>query len=209
MIETLKSFIQTIKQPGLIKIINTSATHSAFLKAVKDYIQPVMVHVAILIPIMHYVDVEKKNGLLIGVFYFIIYILSSRSSQLSSKFTQRHKHKIANITLYIGFISGVLTGIFYYKELWIPALITFTGIFIAENIRKPALTGFVADNSPGEVLTSVISAQSLLKTILTSLFALTFGVLAEQFNIGVALLIISLFLVISTLLTNNYMANRK
>ncbi len=209
LIETLKSFFRTIKQPGLIKIINTSATHSAFLKAVKDYIQPVMVHVAMLIPVMYYIDADKKNGLFIGIFYFIICLTSSRSSQLSSMFTQKHKSSIANITLFIGFISGILTGILYYKELWIPALITFTGIFIAENIRKPALTGFVADNSPNEVLTSVISAQSLLKTILTSLFALTFGVIAEYFNIGIALLSISSFLAVSAFIINTYTTKRR
>ncbi len=203
ILATIKSFFKTVRQPGLIKIINTSAAHSAYLKAVKDYIQPVMVNVSLLIPILIYTDTNKKNGLMIGLFYFIIYLLSSRASQLSSFFTIRHRKRIANITLFAGFISGILAGILYFKELWIPALIMFTGIFIAENIRKPALTGFIADNTPGEVLTSVISAQSLLKTILTSLLAITFGMGAQYFSIGIALVVVSAILTISALLINS------
>ncbi len=208
VVKTFKSFFTTIKQPGLINIIYTSATHSAYLKAVKDYIQPVMVNVAIMIPIMLNTDADKKNGLFIGLFYFIIYLLSSRASQLSSSLTKKHKHSIANITLFAGFLSGIITGIFYFKELWIPALITFTAIFIAENIRKPALTGFVADNTPGEVLTSVISAQSLLKTVITSLLAITFGVVAQYFSIGTALIVTSSILVILAYLINILSAKR-
>jgi hypothetical protein len=95
----------------------------------------------------------------------------------------------------------MLAGVFYFKELWIPALIAFAGIYIAENIRKPALTGFVADNTPNEILTSVISAQSLLKTVLTSVMALTFGIIAQYLGIGAALLIVSILLLLISLVS--------
>ncbi len=67
------------------------------------------------------------------------------------------------------------------------------GIYIIENIRKPVLTGILADNVPNEILTSVISAQSLWKTILTSAIAICFGLLADYFGIGTAFIITATF----------------
>jgi len=196
LMTAIKIFVRTVKDRELLKLIYTSANHTAYLKAVKDYIQPVMVHVALAIPVFMSMEKDKKTGLFIGLFYFIIYLLTSKASKMSSMFADRYKHRVANITLFAGFTSGMLAGVFYFKELWIPALIMFAGIYIAENIRKPALTGFVADNTPNEILTSVISAQSLLKTVLTSVMALAFGIIAQYFGIGAALFSVSAVLLI-------------
>jgi uncharacterized membrane protein len=69
-----------------------------------------------------------------------------------------------------------------------------------ENIRKPILTGAIADKVPKEILTSVISAQSLLRTIITTLLAVVFGVIADFSGVGIALMVVSTLLVLSTVL---------
>jgi len=199
---TIKSFFNIIKQPNVIKIINTSAIHTAYLRAVKDYIQPLMVNVALIIPIMLNIEAEKKNGIIIGVIYFFIYLITSRASKLSSKIAT--KTNISNITLLLGFIFGILCGVLFIYDLWIISMIAFVGIYIVENIRKPILTGFIADNVPNEILTTVISAQSLLRTILTVILALAFGIIADNFGIGISFMVVSVFLTLSTILINIY-----
>ncbi len=197
---TIKSFFRTIKQPNVLKIISTAAIHSAYQRAVKDYIQPLMVNVALIIPIMLNVETEKKNGIIIGVIYFFIYLLTSRASKLSSKVAAKNKKRISYITLLLGFISGFVCGIFYIFDLWIISMIAFIGIYIIENIRKPILTGFIADNVPNEVLTSIISIQSLLKTVITVILAIVFGILVDHFGIGISFVVVSMFLILSTVL---------
>lgn len=199
---TLKSFLKIIKKPNVLKIINTSAIHTAYLRAVKDYVQLVMVNIAIMVPFMLSIDAEKKNGIVIGIIYFFIFLLSSWASQLSSMVAAKSKQNISYLTLLYGFIFGIICGISYLYDLWIISLLTFTGIFIVENIRKPILTGYIADNVPGEILTSVLSAQSLLRTIITALLALVFGIVADNFGIGVSFILISLFLALFTVLIN-------
>lgn len=199
---TIKSFIKTIKQPEVLKIINTSAMHTAYLRAVKDYIQLLMVNIALIIPIMLNVEAEKKNGIVIGVIYFFIFLATSRASQLSSKVAAKNKRNISHITLLLGFIFGIICGISYFHDLWIISIIAFAGIYIVENIRKPILTGVIAENVPNEILTSVLSAQSLLRTIITAILALVFGLLADNFGIGVSFTALSLFLTLFTLLLN-------
>jgi MFS family permease len=198
--ETFKDFFITIRKFHVLKIISSAAMHSAYLRAVKDYIQPVMVHVVLLIPVLMSIEQDKKNGLFIGLMYFIIYLLTSVASMYAHKIASRHKRNIAIATLLLGFSAGVLSGIFFNNQWWVISLLAFVFIFLNENIRKPILTGFVADHVDNKILTSVISAESLLKTIITAVLALLFGFLADGFGIGWSLVGISGLLIVVSLI---------
>jgi len=195
---THKHFWEMMRKPAVLKIINTTAIHSAYIKAIKDYIQPLMVNLAVATPILLSLESDKKNALFIGLIYFIIYLLTSRASAISSKFDKKFKSSLPYLTLISGFGFGAISGFFYLQDIWLVAVISFIGIYIIENIRKPVLTGYVAEHASNEVLTSVLSAQSFLKTVMTAILAFTFGLLADTFSIGVSLLVVSAFLTLST-----------
>jgi MFS family permease len=192
---TFKSFFTVMKDLQVIKLISHSALHSAYLKAIKDYIQPLMIQVAILIPLIQNVNREKQNGLTIGVFYFAIYLITSFASRSASSIEKNNKKNIVTLTLMLGFLSGILSGILYQNGLPILALIAFIMVYIIENVRKPIMTGYVADEVPGEILSSVLSAQSMIKTIMTAGIALLFGIFADLWSIGWSLCILSCILI--------------
>jgi len=195
---TLRQFMLVIRKPRVLEITNASAIHSAFLAAVKDYIQPLMAHVALLIPWVLHLEAEKRNGIVIGILYFIIYILTSFASREASRVVTENKRRVIYGTLLLGFLFGAVCGALYLKEIWIVSLVAFVGIYLVENLRKPILTGFIADQVPNEILTSVISAQSFLKTVITAVLALGFGIVADHIGIGGSLLAVSLFLTLIT-----------
>ena len=195
-----QSFIMVVRQPKVFQIINSAALHTAFLKAVKDYIQPLLVQVSLMIPLLLALDVKKKNGLIIGIIYFFIFLLTSLASRKSYKMLELKSKNVATLTLYFGFAAGIICGVFYQSEWWIFALLFFVGIYLIENLRKPLLTGEIADNVPPQILTSVISAQSFFATILTSIIALVSGILVDSFGIGFALAIVSSSLMLFTFL---------
>ena len=198
---TFTAFGKVMKNKKVLSLINTSALHSAYIKAVKDYIQPLMVSIALVIPMYSQTAPEKKSGVVIGMLYFIIYMLGSQVSQLAGKAAAINKAKIAFRTLLAGFGFGVVSGLFYVSYLLVPAFIAFVGIYLIENLRKPILTGFVADSVPAAQLVSVISAQSLWRTLLTSGLAIALGVLADSYGVGFAFTFVSaLLLVLSVLL---------
>ena len=206
---TLAAFFKIIKKPEVFKIINASALHTAYLKAVKDYIQPLMVSVALTLPILLNMEPEKKNGLIIGFIYFIIYLGTSRASQLAFKAANNRSNSISYVTLLWGFLFGIACGLFYIYDLWLISMLAFIGIYLVENIRKPILTGFVADNVPNELLVSVLSAQNLIRTIVTSILALAFGVIADAYNIGVSFIIVSTSLIVTTMMINTFTNNTR
>jgi len=192
----VKSLVKIIRKPNVLGIINTTALHSAYLQAIKDYIQLIMASVALLIPVLVHADAEKKNGMIIGVFYFFIYLASSWASKISASVAAKNKTNIAYLTLLAGFLSGMISGFFYMVSWQVMALIAFVGIYLVENIRKPFLTGFIADHVPYENLVSVISAQSLLKTIMTAVIAFLAGFIADRLGIGTAIMVVSLLLLL-------------
>lgn len=207
VLATLKSFFVVIRHKSVLRIINTSAVHSAYLKAVKDYIQILMVGVVVLIPLFVGYEDKQRNGIVIGIIYFIIYLLTSRASAISGRFDSKGKSNIAFITLIIGFGFGALSGILYLAEISVFALVAFVGIYIVENLRKPILTGYIADRVPNKILASVLSAQSLLKTIMTAVLAVVLGFLSDKFGIGIAFMAVSLLLIIITVLFSIFFKN--
>ena len=200
---TLQNLLFVIKQPQVFRLVNSSAIYSGYQKAVKDYIQPLLLQVVVLIPILENDRIDNKSGLLIGVFYFIIYLLNSRASQLSGKISKNTGRTITQYTLLIGFGLGVISGLFYIEKLWVFSLLVFVGVYLIENIRKPILTGYLADTIPNEILTSVLSAQSQWRTIITAILALLMGAVADYFGIGIAFISISGTLLVTTMLFGN------
>lgn len=189
--ETFVGYWEALKNRRLLQVIHSAAIHSAFMRSIKDYIQPLLVNVAVLMPFLLDEDLTKKSGLIIGAVYFLIYQLSSYASRNAARFTKLKGMKVDQLTLLIGFGAGLLVGVFYEATLWLWALIPFILIYLIENIRKPILTGSVADQVPAELLTSVLSTQSFWKTILTAGLSLLIGVLVDGLGLGIGLIIVS------------------
>ncbi|MEP1780374.1 MFS transporter [Reichenbachiella sp.] len=185
------NLFRAVKNRKVFQVINSSAIHTAYLKVIKDYIQPVMLQLAILLPILETMELKKKSGLLIGILYFFIFLMTSYASKMSFKLKRLGTERIPWVTLQVGLVCGALSGVFIYNEWWMLSLLSFILVFVVENLRKPNMTAILSDNVPNKILTSVLSAQSFYRTIVTSILAILFGFLADLFSIGASLLIIS------------------
>ncbi|MBI9108775.1 MAG: MFS transporter [Spirochaetales bacterium] len=200
--EVLATSWKMLKTGKTLRLINNSALHTAYLKAMKDYIQPMMVSLVILLPLFSEKTKEQRSALLIGLIYFFIFLLTSLASQNSSRLEKSGLKNIPLVTLAAGLSAGLLSGVFYTAHLPYLAIIFFIFIYINENIRKPVLTGYVSDSVDNSVLTSVLSIQSQLKTVLTAAIAMTFGVIADFSGIGPALAVISGGFLLITIIAN-------
>lgn len=209
--DSLKSLFRVLKQKSVLKLVSTSAFHTAYLKALKDYIQAIMLGIALILPSTKGIDIDRQNGIVIGILYFIIYLLTAYASQYSSIILKKAPTNLTKKTLLLGLSFGLSCGVFFIYEKWIWAFISFTLIFIIENIRKPILTAFVADQVPNELLTSVYSAQSQLRTLFSAAIAFAFGILADIWGIGSAFVIVSgLMLILSAfILFSHKVYNKK
>ncbi len=199
----IKNLWLILRQRSVLRIVNSAALHSAYLKTVKDYIQPLIVSLTVMLPALSQLAEESRNGLVVGLIYFFIFLMTSWASRNAGRVHAKSLSNIQTRTLLLGFFAGIVSGVLFYMEFQFLSLLFFIAIYVVENLRKPILTGFLADSVPNEMLTSVISAQSSYQTLTTATLSVVLGVLADSFGVGLALVLVTGILVAFTLVLGN------
>lgn len=194
--QTLKDFWEILRKPRVLSLITNSAAFTAYQRSVKDYLQPTMVAALATLPVLTESSSKQRNGLLIGIIYFFIYLMTSQASKRSGKVADSQLRKASILSFVIGLFAGIFVGWFYQLEWWWISILLFAVIFIVENFRKPTVTSLVADSVPTKVLATVLSAQSQLRTIISALISLALGFLADWYGVGIALIGVSVFLIV-------------
>ncbi len=191
--EVFRSLIKALKSGKVMKIIGSLSVYSGYYKAVKDYLQTIIAAWALAIPLMFNLNEEEKSSLLVGLVFFIVYMLSSFASRSSGWFSERYAHLAVplNYTLLAGFAFGLISGIFYFYEFWVFSVIFFIAIYMIENIRKPIGVSYLGSNVNENVLASVLSVDSQLKSLIAAVLAPVFGIFADLYGVGWSLMIVS------------------
>ena len=176
------------------------SVYSGLHKVIKDYLQPVIHTFALSIPIILAFSDKQRSAILIGVLYFIIYMLTSLASRYSGKIKDRIKttELALNITLYAGLLMTLATGILYHYSFYFIAILFYIGIFLIENIRNPIGVDYISKLYNNEILATALSANSQAKSLFAAIIAPVLGFLADKFGIGIALSILALLILIST-----------
>ena len=194
LIILLKSF----RRKSVIKAVLNLSIYSGYNKAVKDYLQPVLQSVALGVPFLLYLDDIQRTSVLVGLVFFVVYIITSfaskNSGRLAAKFSNIYKP--LNISLFAGYLFGILSGLFYCMDMFIISIVFFIFIIIVENIRKPMGVSNVSDLLDRKIYATALSVDSQIKTIVAALSAILIGFLADNYGIGFALIIISVILLI-------------
>jgi len=197
--QNLAALWYALKNPKVISIVHSSAVFTAFQKASKDYIQPVMKSLAPALPVLIGIATTKKTGLLMGIMYTILYLLTATASKYAGVLTAKFQN-LSYKSLILGFALGIIGGYFYKVHAWTWALLALSGIYVMQSLRKPVLTGYLADEVPNEILTSVLSAESLYRTLLTALIALVLGIITDTYGLAMAFMAVSGLLLVFSLL---------
>jgi hypothetical protein len=150
------------------------------------------------LPFLVNLDTERKSALLIGLIYFMIYLLSAASSRYSGSFAGRFGALATplNLTLAAGFSAGALSGFFYTRDLMLMSVVFFVLVYLVENLRLPAgISWFTEKLDPG-ILATVLSVESQGKSLFTAVIVLAMGFLADRWGPGTALLSVSVFMLV-------------
>ncbi len=193
---TLRDFVNIFKNREALRAMLNSSSFDSGFSSTKDYLQPILKSFALSIPIFLFLSGSQRTAVVIGLIYFILYLLSSYASKNSYKIVKRFR-KITmaiNITLLIGTLSILFAGLSYYLTLSLISILLFIGIHILHNIRRPMNVAYISDRISSRVMASGLSVESQLKMIIASIFAFLLGVFADMFGVGIALFIIGLII---------------
>lgn len=196
----LREMFMSFKNLRALKIITSLSSFSGYFMAIKDYLQPVLQIFATALPVLLFLEQRKREALVIGIIYFMLYFISSRASKYSGKSAERFTNILRplNLTLILGLFIGVLAGIFLKLNLIIVSIILFVGIHIVENIRRPMAVSYASETFSDKILASVLSVESQSKSLIAALFAVLLGFFADYISIEFSFIITSLILLFTT-----------
>jgi MFS family permease len=198
--KVLHEIFSSFKNLKSLKIITSLSSFSGYYMAIKDYLQPVLQTFATALPVLLFLDNKKREALIIGAVYFIIYFLTSRASKYSGRSAEKFSSllKPLNLILVMGLVTGILAGLFYKFNIIIVSVILFIGIYIFENIRRPMAVAYASETFSDRILASVLSIESQAQSLIAALFALLLGFFADIVSIEFSFIITSLVLLVTT-----------
>ena len=193
-----KELVSSFQKIYILKAIANNAFYSGYYKVIKDYLQVVLQTLALSLPVLLNFNDIGKTSIIIGLAFFIIYFLNSFASKFSGKIADRFKnvYKPLNLSLTIGYFAGLLGGIFFYQNLTFVSVFCYILILIIENIRKPMAVSYISSILDKKIYASTFSINSQIQTLVAAVLAPLLGFFADEFGIGIALIIISLIMIL-------------
>jgi len=193
------AFFSSFKKLSFIRALTSHSLYTGYYRAIKDYFQPLLKYFALTMPFLLYLSNEKKTAIIVGLAYFVSYLLTALASYNSGKFADKFKSstKPLNATIIFGLFIGVLTGIAFRYGFFIASIAGFILILIVENLRKPIGVAVVADLSKERAMATVLSSSSQAKSLIAAILAPLVGFLADIFDPGTAIEATSIMLILS------------
>ncbi len=175
--EVWKAIVTSLREFSLLRILTSLSLHTGYYKAVKDYIQPVMVSLAITLPWLPLLREKQKSALVVGSIYFFLYLLTAQTSRSSGRFLKKFAHfsRPMNLTMITGIVLGLIAGVFYLLHWYALSILGFVLIMLNENLRKPIGIAFVTGTSNDKAAASVLSIQSQAQSLFAAIMALVIG----------------------------------
>lgn len=197
--QVFRDLLLALRSRSVITVIGSLSLYSGYYKAVKDYLQPVIAVWALAIPFFVGYNDEQRTSILVGIVFFAVYVLSSFASRYSGAFSEKFSSLAApmNITLLTGLLGGILSGIFYTTELWTFSVVLFILVYMIENIRKPVGVAFLGSNVGKNVVASILSVDSQVKSLSAAALAPLIGIFADLYGVGWSILIVSMLLLLT------------
>lgn len=197
-VRTWKSLVSAFRNKGTARIFINSSLPSGYFNSVKDYLQPVILSLVVALPFLDSYTREDKGSVLIGLIYFIIFLLTSRASRLAGFFSKRSGsvYKGMNISLILVSLTGILSGLFFHAGIEFISVLFFVSLYLLENLRRPLAVAGIADRMGDESLSTFLSTDSQLKSLFTMILGPLTGLMADLLNPGAGLMITAALLLV-------------
>jgi len=198
VIVSFSGFINVLSNPVSRKTLINSGLYDGIFKSVKDYIQPVLKTIIVMIPVLSAVTVQKRLAILTAGVYFILYMLTSLVSAYSGKGIEAFHSEVRglNVTYLTAVLFMLVIGISLFCGSYVFAVVFFILFYMLQNFRRPVMTGYLSGKILPEVMATGLSIESQGKTIITAILAPLCGFIVDRFGLYAALAALAFLLLI-------------
>ena len=179
------------------EIVFTSG-FTGYYKAVKDYLQPLLVAVAVAIPFGMEWEENQRTAVLIGIAYSCIYFMTARASRMAGRVERWFKSSERALMLLqaMGYMGGFMAGVAYYFDVMWLAILLFVVILLVQNFRRPVVVNYLSNQFEEKIMATALSAESQSETIFAALFALVFGLIIDLLGVATGIGLVSFVLLL-------------
>ncbi len=199
--EILSEIVSAFSRRLTRRALTNIALFSGTFRAVKDYYQPVLAALAASLAIhYHHAGGKQISAVIIGIFYFFLYLATSYSSRHAGSITRRRGSlpEVLNHSLLAGLALVVTAGLFFLlpgRWQWL-AVLPFTAMYMLENVRRPVGVAYVSTVFPSGILATVLSTESQVRSLFAAAIAPAAGYLVDRTGVGEGLAIIAALLIL-------------
>ena len=188
--EAFRDLLRMIRSPDLLRGLLNSAVFDATFKSTKDYLQPLLQSLALAMPILVSLASKQRTAAVVGVLYFAIYAVTSMASAYAGAFARRARSLSAAVN--VSFLAGIgllaAAGAAGWAGWPSIAAGAFLGIYLAQNIRRPVMVGYISDLLSHRAMATGLSVESQLRTLIMAAAAPLLGLAADHWGVGQAIL---------------------
>lgn len=177
MRQMFRVIIKSLKIPKLRGLFIESMGFQGYFKAFKDYVQPMLMALALTLPFFNQLPNAKRTALLIAFVYFVLFILSGFASRSAHVITDKkggEEQASAFIWKITITIFLVMTAVLFFKWYAIAALL-FVLLFLLQNIWYPLLITRIDHASESSMGATVLSIEQQAKSSFTMIIAPILG----------------------------------
>lgn len=172
-----ESLGESIKRKPLRRLMLESMAFGGVFNAVKDYLQPLLKNVALLLPLFVSMEETRRAAIIVGIVYFVLYLASAYASQKSHKVTEYAggEKQGSSFLWKAAFLMYLVLIPLLVFELYYWAIAGFVGLFIIQNFWRPILISRFDAFATEEKGATVLSIESQAKSISTMILAPLMG----------------------------------
>ena len=176
--QMLRSALSQSLRPGrLRRLLVESMGFEGLYQSSKDYIQPLLQTACLALPIMPALAENRRVAVLVGLVYFVLYVLASVASRRAGRFAIRcggdnqagWRLWQFNLGAFAMIAVGALAG-----TVWL-AVAAFVLLAVFQNLWRPILVSRVAEEAQPNQTATILSVESQAKSLFVAVAAPALG----------------------------------
>jgi MFS family permease len=166
----------------LRRLLLESMGFEGIFKAVEDYLQPVIKNAVLLLPLFIGLDEIRRNAVMVGIVYLLLYFASAYASRKSHKLVERagEEEKGSRLLWYIALFSYIAMVPLLFFGYYYAAIIGFIVLYTIQNFWRPILISRFDAHATESSGATVLSIESQAQSLATMIAAPVFGLLVDH-----------------------------
>jgi len=179
-----------LKSKELRRVLVESMSFDGVYATIKDYLQPMLKLLALSLPIMVAVSERSRTALLVGLVYFLLFLLSSVASRQAHRLADRWggEEPAAGRLWLIAFAiyAALLPLLYFQSHAGVGGLVVVAFVLLAvmHNFWRPVTIGRYGNYTDERFTATVLSVDSQAKSGFTFVAAPLLGLVIDLVNRG-------------------------